>query len=255
MKICTWNVNSLNVRQDHVCDWISSTAPDVVCLQETKMVDEKFPASRFDELEYSSHHSGQKTYNGVAVISKAVPEDVVTDFPEYEDPQRRLLAATVNGVRVINVYIPNGSEVGSEKYRYKLEWLEHLVKFLENELQSHQYVVLTGDYNIAPADEDVHDPKEWEGKILCSDREREMFQRMIGCGMSDTFRQFDQPSKSFSWWDYRQAAFRRDLGLRIDHILASEALAEKCVSCEIDKEPRSWERPSDHTPVVGTFEL
>lgn len=255
MKISTWNVNSLKVRLEHVLQWLEQQDPDVLCLQETKTVDENFPADAFREAGYQVRFAGQKTYNGVATVSRTEPLDVVTGFPDYDDPQRRLLAATCGDVRIINVYIPNGSEVGSEKYAYKLEWLGHLLDFLAAETERHRHVVVTGDFNIAPADADVHDPEQWEGKILCSDAERDMFQRMINVGFSDTFRLFEQQPDMFSWWDYRQAAFRRNLGMRIDHILATAELSEICAACDIDKEPRKLERPSDHTPVFARFDL
>ncbi len=256
MKISTWNVNSLNVRIEHVCSWISDKQPDVLCLQETKTVDEKFPQERFRELGYFSRYAGQKTYNGVAIVARSeILKPVVTDFPAYQDPQRRLLAANIDNIRVVNVYIPNGKEVGSDKYQYKLEWLGHLLNFIKGEIQQHEHVVLTGDYNIAPTDDDVYAPEEWEGKILCSEPERSMFRSLVDTGLHDSFRKFDQPEKSYSWWDYRQAAFRRDMGMRIDHILASDAMNDKCIACDIDKEPRTWERPSDHTPVMATYDM
>ncbi len=255
MKVCTWNVNSLNVRRDHVIDWLAANEPDVLCLQETKMVDEKFPADVFHNMNYKVQFSGQKTYNGVAIISKHDIEDPITDFPNYDDYQRRLLAGTCGPIRIINVYIPNGSEVGSEKYNYKLEWLGHLIEFVKQQIQQFEHVVLTGDYNIAPADEDVHDPELWRDKILCSKPEREKFQKLIQSGLTDTYRLFEQEPESFSWWDYRAAGFRRNLGMRIDHVLATSNLSEKCTNCAIDKEPRKLERPSDHAPVFAEFSI
>ena len=255
MKIATWNVNSLNVRLGHVCDWSAENQPDILCLQETKTIDEKFPHDAIENHGYKSSFAGQKTYNGVAILTLRDVEDVVTDFPGFDDPQRRLLALAVDDVRVINVYVPNGKEVGSDKYQYKLEWLSHLERFVESEMKRYRKVVVTGDFNIAPADEDVHDPELWNDKILCSVPEREKFYNLVGMGLVDSFRKFEQPPESYSWWDYRQAAFRRNLGLRIDHILASNELIQSCNSCKIDKEPRKWERPSDHTPVVAEFNL
>jgi exodeoxyribonuclease-3 len=253
MKIATWNVNSLNVRLPHVLEWLSANKPDVLVLQEIKQVTEAFPADALAEIGYLSIASGQKTYNGVAVISKEAPVDPVTDFPGFEDPQRRVLAVTVNGVRVVNLYVPNGQAVGSEKYDYKLGWLSALRGFLDRELSQHNNLVVLGDFNIAPADEDVHDPEKWGEDILCSPAERSALATLIDLGLTDVFRTFNQPEKSFSWWDYRAAGFRRNAGLRIDLILTSKAMTERCNKSYIDKEPRAWERPSDHTPVVAEF--
>ena len=255
MKIATWNVNSIRVRLEQVCQWVDDESPDVVCLQETKTVDDAFPKERITEIGMNVTFSGQKTYNGVAVLARDEMEDVVTDFPGFEDPQRRLLAVTTNDVRIINVYIPNGQSVESDKYQYKMQWLGHLERFVESELNRYDNVVLTGDFNIAPADEDVHDPEEWRDKILCSVPERQKYQALVGLGLTDSFRMFEHPPKTFSWWDYRAAAFRRNRGLRIDHILISDALRSVCQSCTIDKEPRKWQRPSDHTPVVAEFSI
>ncbi len=255
MKIATWNVNSLNVRLPHVLEWLAAHEPDVLVLQEIKQVTEAFPTDAFNEAGYKSAVSGQKTYNGVATICRKEPLDPVTDFPGFEDPQRRILATTINGVRVIDLYVPNGQAVDSEKYGYKLSWLEALRKFLKAELESHGNLVVLGDFNIAPEDRDVYDAEKWGDAILCSPREREALGELFKLGMSDVFRQFDQAEKSFSWWDYRAAGFRRNAGLRIDLILASTAMAEACQTSYIDKEPRTWERPSDHTPVVAEFAI
>jgi len=253
VKIATWNVNSMNVRQAHVLEWLQTHEPDVLVLQEIKQVTEKFPSSALEEIGYYSIASGQKTYNGVAVISKTEPTEAVTDFPDLDDPQRRILAATTGGVRVIDLYVPNGSEVGSEKYAYKLSWLASLRSFLETEIQQHENRVVLGDFNIAPADEDVYDPVKWGDGILCSPLERQALGKLLGLGLTDVFRKFDQPEKSFSWWDYRAAGFRRNAGLRIDLILASAAMSARCTASHVDKEPRSWERPSDHAPVIAEF--
>ena len=253
MKIATWNVNSMNVRQPHVIEWLDSHDPDVLVLQEIKQVTEKFPAEALQEIGYHSIASGQKTYNGVATISKTEPVDPVMDFPDLEDPQRRVLAATIGDVRVIDLYVPNGSEVGSEKYDYKLGWLESLKCFLEEEMQQHENVVVLGDFNIAPADADVYDPEKWGDAILCSPREREALGALLDLGLTDVFRLFDQPENTFSWWDYRAAGFRRNAGLRIDLILTSPAMTGRCKASYVDKEPRAWERPSDHAPVVAEF--
>jgi exodeoxyribonuclease-3 len=255
MKIATWNVNSLKVRLPQVLDWLAVSEADVLCLQETKLTDENFPA---DEIRAAGYHvvfSGQKTYNGVAIISKSEASDVVTDVPGLDDPQRRILGATINGVRILDLYVVNGQEVGSEKYAHKLHWLEKITDHIADQLKSHERFVTVGDFNIAPDDRDVHDPEAWHERILCSTPERQALQKILDLGLSDVFRQFTQEENSFSWWDYRAAGFRRNRGLRIDLILASPALAERCLSCTIDKEPRRLERPSDHTPVVAEFSL
>ncbi len=255
MKIATWNVNSLKVRLPHVLDWMASADPDVLVLQEIKQVTEAFPAEAFAEAGYASIASGQKTYNGVAVISKQPFADPVTDLPNFDDPQRRVLGVTVDGLRVVNLYVPNGSEVGSEKYAYKLNWLAALREYLAQEIDTHEHVAVLGDFNIAPADEDVYDPEKWGDAILCSPDERAALGRIIDLGFTDVFRNFDQPEKTFSWWDYRAAMFRRNAGLRIDLILTSPALTEACRASYVDKEPRGWERPSDHAPVIAEFSL
>lgn len=253
MKIATWNVNSMNVRQGHVIEWLQAQQPDVLVLQEIKQLTEKFPADALRDIGYHSIASGQKTYNGVAVISKTPASDPVFDFPDLDDPQRRVLASTVEGVRIVDLYIPNGSEVGSEKYAYKLNWLASLRRFLEAEMQAHENLVVLGDFNIAPADADVYDPEKWGDAILCSPAERQALKELLDLGLSDVFRKFEHPEKTFSWWDYRAAGFRRNAGLRIDLILTSNAMTERCQSSYIDKEPRAWERPSDHAPVVAEF--
>ena len=255
MKIATWNVNSMNVRQAHVVEWLQNHDPDVLVLQEIKQLTEKFPADDLRAVGYRSIASGQKTYNGVAVVSKVPPENPVTDFPGFDDPQRRVLASTVGDVRVVNLYVPNGSEVGSEKYEYKLGWLNSLRQFLDSEIAQHDKLVVLGDFNIAPADEDVHNPEDWGEAILCSPPERQALRSLIDLGLTDVFRKFEHPEKTFSWWDYRAAGFRRNAGLRIDLILTSEAMTASCTACYVDKEPRAWDRPSDHAPVVAEFEL
>jgi exodeoxyribonuclease-3 len=255
MKIATWNVNSLKVRLPHVLDWLTANEPDVLCLQETKLTDENFPADEILAAGYQVVFSGQKTYNGVAIISRHEASDIITDVPGLDDPQRRILGVTIDGVRVLNLYVVNGQEVGSEKFEHKLHWLEKVTDYIADQLGSHEHLVTVGDFNIAPEDRDVHDPEAWHERILCSTPERQALQKIIDLGLSDVFRQFPQEENSFSWWDYRQAAFRRNMGLRIDLILASPALTERCISCSIDKEPRGLERPSDHTPVVAEFSL
>jgi exodeoxyribonuclease-3 len=253
MKIATWNVNSMNVRLPHVLEWLGNHEPDVLVLQEIKQLTENFPAEALEEIGYRSVASGQKTYNGVAVVSKTPPADPVTDFPGFEDPQRRVLAATIDGVRVVNLYVPNGSEVGSKKYKYKLNWLAALRGFLEAELAQHENLVVLGDFNIAPADVDVYDPEKWGDAILCSPLERQALGKLFDLGLTDVFRQFEQPEGTFSWWDYRAAGFRRNAGLRIDLILASNSLTGCCTASYVDKEPRAWDRPSDHAPVIAEF--
>lgn len=253
MKIATWNVNSLKVRLPHLLDWLASEAPDVVCLQETKTVDEAFPVAELAQAGYQAVYAGQKTYNGVAILSRSAASDVVAGIPGFADEQKRVLAATVADTRVICLYIPNGQSVESEKYQYKLAWLEALQRWLKDELAAHPRLAVLGDFNIAPEDRDVHDPVAWAGQVLCSEPERTHFRDLLGQGLQDAFRLFDQDDKSYSWWDYRQGGFRRNLGLRIDHILVSGALAAACTTCRIDKTPRGWERPSDHAPVVAEF--
>jgi len=255
MKIATWNVNSLNVRLPHVVDWLASAEPDVLVLQEIKQVSEAFPAESFAEAGYQSVASGQKTYNGVAVISRKPSTDHVTDFPGFEDPQRRILASTIDDVRVVNLYVPNGHSVGSEKYEYKLGWLAALRGFLEDELKTHDKLVVLGDFNIAPEDRDVYDAEKWGDDILCSPLEREALGELLKLGLTDVYRNFEQPEKAFSWWDYRRAGFQRNAGLRIDLILTSNAMTAACQASYIDREPRTWERPSDHTPVIAEFSL
>lgn len=252
MRIATWNVNSLKVRLPHLLEWLPVAQPDVVCLQETKLEDAKFPRAEIEAAGYHAAFSGQKTYNGVAVLSRAPLEDVQIGIPGFEDEQKRVLAATVQDTRVVCVYIPNGQSVDSDKYAYKLRWLDALTAWLRDELARHPRLALLGDYNIAPADADVHDPAAWAGNVLVSAPERQRFRALEALGLQDAFRLFSQEDKSYSWWDYRQAAFRRNLGLRIDHILLSPALAQSCSACVIDKAPRKLERPSDHTPVLAT---
>lgn len=253
MKIASWNVNSLRVRLPLVMDWLTQNQPDILGLQETKTNDPEFPAAAFEEAGYRVVFSGQKTYNGVALIGKVPAEDCLTDLPGLDDPQRRILVASFGELRVIDLYVPNGSEVGSDKYAYKLDWLVRMKEFIRDELARHPRLVVLGDFNIAPEDRDVYDPEAWREKILCSTPEREAFQELLGLGLVDTFRLFEQPEASYSWWDYRAAGFRRNLGLRIDHILVSPMLQSQCLSCRIDKEPRRLERPSDHAPVVAEF--
>ena len=251
MKLAAWNVNSLKVRLPHLLEWLAREAPDAVCLQETKLENEKFPLSEIEQAGYRAAWSGQKTYNGVAILAREAPQQVEAGIPGFADEQKRVLAATINGVRVVCAYVPNGQSVDSDKYRYKLDWLRAFTGWLEAELKRHPRLAVLGDFNIAPDERDVHDPKAWEGQVLFSVPEREAFARLIALGLRDSFRLFDQPERSFSWWDYRMNAFRRKMGLRIDHILLSEELAGKCRSSRIDVDMRRLERPSDHAPVIA----
>jgi exodeoxyribonuclease-3 len=255
LKIATWNVNSLKVRLPQVLDWLSSHKPEILCLQETKLEDPNFPLADIQAAGYRSTYAGQKTYNGVAILSRAEATAVQVNIPHYDDPQKRVLAATIQGIRTICAYVPNGESIESDKYRYKLKWLEHLSAWLKDEVATHPRLVLLGDYNIAPQARDVYDPKAWEGQVLCSEPERDAFRRLLALGLTDSFRLFDQPEKSYTWWDYRMMSFRRKLGLRIDHILLSASLAQACRSCTIDKEMRARERPSDHAPVIAELEI
>jgi exodeoxyribonuclease-3 len=253
LKIASWNVNSLNVRLPHVAAWVNVAQPDVLALQETKLTDDRFPAQELQDEGFYAVFSGQKTYNGVAILSREKAVDPVTDIPGLDDPQRRILAATVGDLRIINLYVVNGSEVGSEKFEYKLHWLDRVTAWLATETRSFQNVIVLGDFNIAPDDRDVHDPAGWHEKILCSTQEREALVQMLDLGFQDSFRLFEQEERTWSWWDYRMNAFRRKMGLRIDLILASKAMAERCTASYVDIEPRRQERPSDHAPVIAEF--
>ena len=255
MKVATWNVNSLRVRLPHLLDWLTANSPDIVCLQETKCEDATFPAAELSAAGYCSVHHGQRTYNGVAILSRKPGVVVCRGIPEFIDEQSRVIASDVDGVRVVSVYVPNGQSVGSDKYAYKLRWLDALATWLEVELVTHPKLIVTGDFNVAPEERDVHDPAAWAGQVLFSEPERAALQRLIGLGFVDAFRLFEQPEKSFSWWDYRMGAFRRNMGLRIDHVLLSPQLARACKSCTIDAAPRKLERPSDHAPVVCELAL
>ena len=254
MKVATWNINSLRVRLPHVLKWLEREQPDVLALQETKIRDEEFPADAFTDYGYLVTYSGQSSYNGVAVLSRAPLADVTYDLGGgFVDEQRRVLGATIGGVRLWSLYVPNGQTVDSDKYRYKLEWLTALRGLIAAELARHPALLLVGDFNIAPDDRDVHNPDAWRGKIMCSPPERAALASLCELGFSDTFRQFSQPEKVFSWWDYRAGAFRRNQGLRIDLVLASAALSKTCSGCRIDVAPRGWDRPSDHVPVIAEF--
>ncbi len=253
MKLATWNVNSLAVRLPQVLDWLGANPTDVLVLQETKLTDDKFPHAEFTAAGYAVQWFGQKTYNGVALISRAPALDVVKNIPGLGDEQARVIAGTVAGVRCVGAYFPNGQAPDSDKFVYKMRWLTALRQWLGAELAACPDLVLMGDYNIAPEDRDVYDPVAWAGQILCTPQEREHFRGLVGLGLVDAFRLFEQPPKSWSWWDYRNLAFRKNQGLRIDHILVSEPLKARVQACVIDKLPRKNERPSDHTPVVLTL--
>lgn len=249
LKLASWNVNSLTVRLEQVLAWMESTQATVLALQETKVIDEKFPVAAFKERGFATAFSGQKSYNGVAIISRYPIQDVVCDIAGLIDPQRRIMAATIGDLRVINLYVPNGAAVDTDKYVYKLMWLEKVTAFIHEQLQHYKNIAVVGDFNIAPADIDVHSPEEWLGCVLVSPAERQAFTRLLSLGLHDSFRAFAKEEQLFSWWDYRAAGFRRNRGLRIDHILLSDALMQKCVESNIDKEPRRDSRPSDHAPV------
>ncbi len=253
MKLATWNVNSLAVRLPQLVDWLGQQQPDVLVLQETKLTDDKFPHADITAAGWHSVWFGQKTYNGVALLARSVPQDVVHNIPGFDDPQARVIAATVDGVRVVGAYFPNGQAPGSDKFAYKMGWLQALHDWLRAELASHPQLVLMGDFNIAPDDRDVFDPVAWAGQIHCTPEERAHFQALCGLGLVDAFRLFDQPPRTWSWWDYRNLAFRKNQGLRIDHILVSQALQPRVTACTVDKLPRKNERPSDHAPVLATL--
>ena len=250
MKLVTWNVNSLRVRLPQLVEWLGREQPDVICLQETKTADATFPAQEIRQAGFEPLFSGQKTYNGVALLTRAPASEVVTAIPGLADEQKRVLAATVDGLRVVCIYVPNGESIESPKYRYKLAWLQALHDWLRQELARYPRLALLGDYNIAPEDRDVHDPRLWEGKVLFSEPERAAFRGLLDLGLKDSFRLFEQSDKSFSWWDYRMNAFKRNLGLRIDHILLSEESARRASGSRIDKAIRAQERPSDHAPLI-----
>jgi len=250
VKLATWNVNSLTVRLPQVLDWLGTHPVDVLVLQELKMTDDKFPVAAFTQTGYHAQYFGQKTYNGVALLSRTAATDVVKNIPGFSDDMARVISATVDGVRVIGAYFPNGQEPGSDKFEYKMSWLKGLRDWLREELVKHPKLVLMGDYNITFDDADVWDPVGVKDTIHCTEEERYQLRALIALGLHDAHRLFPQPAKSYSWWDYRNAAFRRNQGLRIDHILVSNALKHLVTGCVIDKAPRKNERPSDHAPVV-----
>jgi exodeoxyribonuclease-3 len=255
VKLATWNVNSLKVRLPQVLGWLASNPVDALCLQETKLVDEKFPVAELEAAGYRALFSGQPTYNGVAILWRAdrgwTPSDVVVGNPRFPDEQRRLIAATFGELRLISAYVPNGQAVGSDKYEYKLRWLDALGAWLADQLDATPRLVVAGDYNIAPEDRDVHDPAEWAGQVLCSEPERDRFRSLLALGLRDAYRLFEQPERTFSWWDYRQLGFQKNRGLRIDHLLVSAPLSGRVVGCTIDRAPRKLPQPSDHAPVIA----
>jgi exodeoxyribonuclease-3 len=254
MKLATWNVNSLNVRLPRLLEWLAVETPDVVCLQETKTEDAKFPHRELADAGYVARFSGQRTYNGVALLVRAGAgdaTDIVTALPGFADQQKRVIAGTIGPRRIVCLYVPNGQSVDSDKYRYKLDWCRAATVWLRDEALRHPALAVAGDFNIAPEDRDVHDPELWRGQVLVSDPERAVFRDWLQLGLKDSFRLFEQPEKTFSWWDYRQLAFPKNRGLRIDHILLSPPLAAQCTACRIDRNVRKGERPSDHAPVIA----
>ena len=254
MKLATWNVNSLAVRLPQLLDWLAAQQPDVLVLQETKLTDDRFPHAEIEAAGWRAQWFGQKTYNGVALLSRTEATDVVRNIPGFADDSARVITATVDGVRVVGAYFPNGQAPGSEKFEYKMQWLRALRDWLREEIAVHPKLVLMGDFNITPDDRDVYDPVAWAGQIHCTDEERGHFRHLIDLGLVDAFRLFEQPPKSWSWWDYRNLAFRKNQGLRIDIILVSEAMRPQVRECAVDKAPRRNERPSDHAPVWARIE-
>ncbi len=255
LNVATWNVNSIKVRLEHVLEWCTQNPIDILCLQETKSLDENFPESEIKAAGFEVIFCGEKQYNGVAILSRHKFEDAKYEMENDSTGQKRFLAATVKGIRVINVYVPNGESLESPKYEYKLDWLDQLEKYVKHALANYQYVVVMGDFNIAPNDIDVYDAKIWQDRILVSPPEREAFQRLLSLGMDDLFRVCNPDLQSFSWWNYRAFAYKRKHGLRIDHIVVSKELSKFCKSCFIDENPRKLERPSDHTPVGAVFTI
>jgi len=253
VKLASWNVNSLNIRLPRLVDWLAANQPDIVGLQETKVEDARFPALEIAATGYEAIFYGQRTYNGVAILSKEPASEIRPDMPEFPDDHKRVLAATVGGIRFVCFYVPNGQAVGSDKYQYKLRWLEAATACLRHELERFPRLAVVGDMNIAPEDRDVHDPDLWRNQVMCSEPERAAFRDWLALGFKDAFRLFEQPQKTFSWWDYRMLAFPKNRGLRIDHILLSPELARSCVACRIDREMRKGAKPSDHAPVVAEF--
>ena len=255
MKIASWNVNGIRARTEHVVNWLETIQPDVLAIQESKVVDDLFPYDEYSKLGSYPHIYGQKAYNGVALLSKKKPINPTTGKSDYKDPQTRVVSATYDDITVIDIYVPNGQSVGSDKFVYKLEWLDHLTRYIKKSLKENENLVVLGDFNIAPEDRDVYDPEAWKDKVLCSKEERGALEKIFDLGLVDSFRLFKQQEAQYSWWDYRAAAYRRKMGLRIDLILLSSPLAKHCVSSAIDESPRGWEKPSDHTPVVIEIDI
>jgi exodeoxyribonuclease-3 len=253
LKLATWNVNSLAVRLPQLLDWLPAHQPDAMVLQETKLTDDKFPHAEIEAAGYRVHWFGQKTYNGVALLSRNEATDIVRNIPGLDDPLARVITGTVDGLRIVGAYVPNGQAPGTDKFDYKMRWLRALREWIADELLRHPKLVLLGDFNIAPDDRDVYDPVAWAGQIHCTDEERDHLKKLAALGLVDGFRLFEQPPKSWSWWDYRNLAFRKNQGLRIDLILVSEALKASVQACSIDRVTRKNERPSDHAPVVLTL--
>lgn len=254
MKLAAWNVNSLKVRLPQLLEFLATRAPDIVCLQETKLIDDNFPCAEIEAAGYQTVFSGQKTYNGVAILSRTPMSDVCIGIANFDDELKRVIAATIDGVRLVCVYCPNGQSVGSDKYIYKLKWFDALAAWLKDEIARYPKLAVLGDFNVAPEDRDVHDPAAWVGSVLVSDEERARFQALLALGLQDSFRLFDQPAKTFSWWDYRMLGFQKNQGLRIDHILLTKPLAKACTSSIVDRPMRKLERPSDHAPVVAEID-
>ncbi len=255
MKIATWNVNSLNIRLPRLVDWLAANQPDLLGLQETKLDDARFPSMEIAATGYQVIFYGQKTYNGVAILSRTPVAEIAPGMPQFPDDHKRVLAATIGDIRFVCLYVPNGQSVGSDKYQYKLRWLAAATAYLREELGRYPRLAVVGDFNIAPEDRDVHDPELWRGQVLCTDAERAAFRDWLALGLKDAFRLFEQPEKTFSWWDYRQLAFPKNRGLRIDHVLLSPALAAACTACRIDRQARKGEKPSDHAPVIAELAL
>ena len=255
LRVATWNVNSLKARLPHVLRWLQENRPHILALQETKTPDEQFPAAELKEAGYEVVFSGQKAYNGMATLSRQAGELLATALPDHNDPQKRLLSVRIGRFHVVNVYVPNGAAVGSDKYVYKLDWLKRLKEYIQASLERGEPTLLLGDFNIAPEDRDVHDPALWEGQVLVSEPERERFRTLLALGLCDCFRLFEQPAEVYTWWDYRAGAFRRNMGLRIDLMLVDAKTATHCTNCRVDVAPRRWERPSDHVPVLAEFDL
>lgn len=259
MQLATWNINSIRVRLPQILDWLADNPVDVLCLQELKLATEHFPQEAFSSIGYHACWAGQKTYNGVAILTRIPGTDVQRNLPDFDDPQQRIIAATysspIGEIRIVNAYCPNGQAVGSDKYEYKLKWFKAVQSWLSSELLRYPRLAILGDYNVAPKDEDVYDPAKWVGEILVSEPERAAFQALLDLGLTDAFREFEQEENLFSWWDYRRFAFRRNAGLRIDHVLLSSALRKHCTACIIDKGPRKNEQPSDHAPVIATLDF